>query len=342
MEIEVFLLFPEKIEKAFGLMEQSIQLLKQSLDTSFLDAYTENGENIIDNFQVRVLDGVPDEQTVQKLKTIYQQLQAIELEPEEIRRLSQLILLKGNKAESLQANHQLTPDSIGFLFVYLIEQLYKPDHSLKILDIASGMGNLLLTIILNLNIANYPAQGFGVDIDDTLLSVSATNNEWTKAAIQLFHQDGLQDLLVDPVDVAVSDLPIGYYPNDEKAKEFDSAAEEGHSYAHHLLMEQAMKFVKPDGYGLFLIPTNILETEQSSFFKNWLQKNVYLQGMIQLPDELFKSVQSRKSILFVQNKGEHSEQAKEVLVAKLGSLKDPAKITQFFQQFEAWKSSNLK
>lgn len=338
----MFLLFPEKIEKAFGLMEQSIQLLKRSLDTSFLDAYTENGENIIDTYQVRVLDGVPDEHTVQKLKNIYQQLQAIELEPEEIRRLSQLILLKGNKAESLQANHQLTPDSIGFLFVYLIEQLYPPEQSLKILDIATGMGNLLLTIILNLNIAKYNVQGFGVDIDDTLLSVSATNNEWTKAPIQLFHQDGLQDLLVDPVDIAVSDLPIGYYPNDEKAQEFDSAAEEGHSYAHHLLMEQAMKFVKPDGYGLFLIPTNILETEQSSFFKNWLQKNVYLQGMIQLPDELFKSVQSRKSILFVQNKGEQSEQVKEVLVAKLGSLKDPAKVTQFFQQFEAWKSSNLK
>ena len=45
---------------------------------------------------------------------------------------------------------------------------------------------------------------------------------------------------------------------------------------------------------------------------------------------------------FVQNKSEHSEQAKEVLVAKLGSLKDPVKVTQFFQQFEAWKSSNLK
>lgn len=338
----MFHLFPEKIEKAFGLMEQAIGLLKRSLDTSFLDAYIENGENIIDNFQVRVQDDVPDGQTVQKLKDIYEQLQAIELEPEEIRRLSQLILLKGNKAESLLANHQLTPDSIGFLFVYLIEQLYSKEQSLKVLDIATGMGNLLLTIILNLNIAKYTAQGFGVDIDDTLLSVSATNNEWTKAAIQLFHQDGLQDLLVDPVDVAISDLPIGYYPNDEKAKDFDSAAEEGHSYAHHLLMEQAMKFVKPDGYGLFLIPTNILETEQSSFFKNWLQKNVYLQGMIQLPDELFKSVQSSKSILFVQNKGKHSEQVKEVLVAKLGSLKDPAKVTQFFKQFEAWKSSNLK
>ena len=73
--------------------------------------------------------------------------------------------------------------------------------------------------------------------------------------------------VIDPVDLALSDLPIGYYPNDERAKGFAAAAEEGHSYAHHLLMEQAMKYVKPAGFGLFLIPTNILETEQSEFFK---------------------------------------------------------------------------
>ena len=49
MEIEVLFLFSEKIEKAFELMEQSIQLLQRSLDTSFLDADIENGENIIDD-----------------------------------------------------------------------------------------------------------------------------------------------------------------------------------------------------------------------------------------------------------------------------------------------------
>ena len=103
-----------------------------------------------------------------------------------------------------------------------------------------------------------------------------------------------------------------------------------------------MKYVKPAGFGLFLIPTNILETEQSEFFKNWLTKNVYLQGMIQLPDELFKSEQSRKSILLVQNKGADAEQVKEVLLAKLASLKDINKVPEFFKQFEAWKASNLK
>lgn len=335
-------MFPEKIEKAFGLMEQSIGLLKKSLDTSFFDAYIENGENISDGYQVRVLDQVPDQQTVHQLEILYQELKRLDLSPEEIRRLSQLLLLKGSKNEALQANHQLTPDSIGFLFVFLIEQLYATSQKLTVLDIASGMGNLLLTVVQNTQLAGYDVQGVGVDIDDTLLAISATNNEWTQAPIRLFHQDGLQDLLVDPVDAAVSDLPIGFYPKDEKAQSFDSAATAGHSYAHHLLMEQAMKVVKPEGYGLFLVPADLLETDQSVFFKQWVQNKVYLQGLIQLPDELFTSTHSRKSILLLQNHGEKSEQAKEVLVAKLGSLKDSAKLTQFFQQFEAWKSSNLK
>jgi len=33
---------------------------------------------------------------------------------------------------------------------------------------------------------------------------------------------------------------------------------------------------------------------------------------------------------------------KEVLLAKLASLKDINKVTEFFKQFEAWKASNLK
>lgn len=335
-------MFSEKMEKAFELMEQAIQLLKQSLDTSFLDAYIENGDNLLDDFQVRVLDGKPDEETILKLKELYKEFRQIDLEPEEFRRLTQLVLLKGNKDEPVQANHQLTPDSIGFLFVYLMEQFFSKTDNLQILDISSGMGNLLLTVLLNLKLSKKQVIGYGVDVDDTLLSVASVNSGLTGMDVQLFHQDGLQELLIDPVDAAISDLPIGFYPNDDKAAGFTVAAPEGHTYAHHLLMEQAMKYVKPDGFGLFLAPSNIFETEQSEQLKKWIQENVFLQGVIQLPDAMFQTEHSRKSILIIQNKGENSSQVKEVLLAKLASLKEPEKVTQFFQQFEAWKSSNLK
>jgi site-specific DNA-methyltransferase (adenine-specific) len=72
-----------------------------------------------------------------------------------------------------------------------------------------------------------------------------------------------------------------------------------------------------------------------------LKDDVLLQGIIQLPDELFKSEHSRKSILLLQKKGETAQQAEKVLLVHLPSLKDPAQVTEFFKKFEDWKSSNL-
>jgi site-specific DNA-methyltransferase (adenine-specific) len=102
-----------------------------------------------------------------------------------------------------------------------------------------------------------------------------------------------------------------------------------------------MNYVKPEGFGLFLVPSNFLETEQGPLLQKWLKDEVLLQGIIQLPDELFKSEHSRKSILLLQKKGETAEQAEKVLLVHLPSLKDPKQVTEFFKKFEDWKSSNL-
>ncbi|MFC4772227.1 class I SAM-dependent methyltransferase [Enterococcus hermanniensis] len=333
---------PEKLETAFSLMEEAIVTLQQSLGTSFFDAYIENTENLVDNAKVRVIDQQPNVATVEKVEALYQELLSLELEKEEWRKLTQLILLKGSMSENLQPNHQLTPDSIGFLFVFLIEQLtLKKEQPLSILDVTAGMGNLLLTTIINLQAANYSVKGIGVDNDETLLAIAAADSLLVGEEVKLFHQDSLQDLLVDPVDYVVSDLPVGYYPNDQQAEKFMTHSEKEHSYAHHLLIEQAMNYVKPDGFGLFLVPSNFLETEQGPLLQKWLKDEVFLQGIIQLPDELFKSEHSRKSILLLQKKGETAEQAEKVLLVHLPSLKNPTNVTEFFKKFEDWKSSNL-
>lgn len=333
---------PEKIETAFSLMEKAIITLQQSLGTSFFDAYIENTENLVDNAKVRVIDQQPNAATVEKVEALYQEILALGLEKEEWRKLTQLILLKGSMLENLQPNHQLTPDSIGFLFVFLIEQLtLKKEQPISILDVTVGMGNLLLTTIINLQAANYSVKGIGVDNDETLLAIAAADSLLVGEEVKLFHQDSLQDLLVDPVDYVVSDLPVGYYPNDQQAEKFMTHSEKEHSYAHHLLIEQAMNYVKSDGFGLFLVPSNFLETEQGPLLQKWLKDEVFLQGIIQLPDELFKSEHSRKSILLLQKKGETAEQAEKVLLVHLPSLKNPTNVTEFFKKFEDWKSSNL-
>ena len=42
-----------------------------------------------------------------------------------------------------------------------------------------------------------------------------------KKEIEFFHQDSLAPFLMDPVDLIVSDLPVGYYPDDIRANDYE-------------------------------------------------------------------------------------------------------------------------
>ena len=329
------------VEKGFQIFQEAIDILQKALDTSFFDTYIENGENLMDGSKVRVIDGVPSTTEVTQIESLYQQILSLSLSQEDKRKLTQLVLLKGSMAEAVQANHQLTPDGIGFLFVYILEQLAKDKETLSLLDVSLGTGNLLYTVMSNLNIAKRTTVGFGVDVDDTLLSVAAVNKEWIDLDVELFRQDSIDSLLIDPVDFALSDLPIGYYPNDEKVEDFQVAATDEHTYAHHALMEKAMTHVKDNGFGLFLVPSNLLETTQAHLLTKWFKNQVYLQAVLQLPGSLFSQKGLSKSILIVQNKGENSKQAKEVLLAELPSLKDNQSVITFINEFRAWRESNI-
>lgn len=72
----------------------------------------------MDGGSVRVIDNVPNQVAVKQLEAYYQELLGMTLSTEEKRKITQLTLLSGLKVEPLQANHQLTPDGIGFyLFI---------------------------------------------------------------------------------------------------------------------------------------------------------------------------------------------------------------------------------
>lgn len=331
------------IERAFSLIQKSIALLQPDLNDSYFESYLENIENLIDHGNVRVVDGVPSPDQVEKLLQFYQEIEALSLSGEEKRRLLQLVMLAGMKVEPMQANHQLTPDSIGFLFAYLLEELY-PDQqkSLSLLDPVVGTGNLLYTVFFHLQLAGYSLEAIGIESDELLLSIAAANKEFLQLPVSLLYQDTVQTLLTKTVDAVIADLPVGYYPNDDIARDFLVASEKGHTYAHHLLMEKSMDFVDENGFGLFLLPSQFLETEQAPLLKQWLTEKIYLQGIIHLPQNLFRNEQSRKSLIIVQNRGSQSKQAKEVLIAELSSLKEITHVQTFFKQFDEWKQTNLE
>ena len=80
-----------------------------------MEALAETGENI---FQQSILQNIESELAEKRLKKIYEELSLDKFSKENIRKAFQLAILKGMK-ESVQPNHQMTPDSIGMLFGYL-------------------------------------------------------------------------------------------------------------------------------------------------------------------------------------------------------------------------------
>lgn len=302
----------------------------------------ENAENIIDNNTVRVDNGVPDEKTVQELQKIYQELRLNDVKAEIVRQVIQLSLLKVIRKDAIQANHQMTPDTIGLIMAFLIERITKIQQIKTIFDPAVGTANLLTTVINQLKANGDQAiEGLGIDNDDAMLQVASVSTELQHLDVKLYHQDAITALNIPQCDLAVSDLPIGYYPLDENTKNYQTRAKKGHSYVHHLLIEQAMNYLKPGAFGVFLVPSGLFQTKESQSFVKWIQSVAYLQGLINLPAELFANPNAQKSILLLQRQGGNSKQAVKVLLGEFPSFKDKAKFASFMDEINQWVATNL-
>lgn len=328
-------------QKLFELFDQGTEILQSALRSSYLDAMLENAENVIDG-QVAVEDGVPDQKTVEKLDKLYQELKLKDADAETIRQVIQLSFLKVIRKDAIQANHQMTPDTIGFLMAFLIEKISKLDRPYSIFDPAVGTGNLLTTVMNQLEkSSSEPVHGYGIDNDPSMLEVASASVTLQGLNVDLFHQDSINALDIPECDLAVSDLPIGYYPLDQNTSNYQTRAKEGHSYVHHLLIEQAMNYLRPGGYGVFLVPSNIFQTKESQSFVKWIHSVAYLQGLINLPAELFANPNAQKAILLLQRHGNNSKQAVKVLLGEFPSFKKPKEFSAFMQEIDQWVEMNL-
>lgn len=328
----------KNVETFYSVLLESSLLIKEGLESTFIEALIETGENLIDNGTVHVEKGLPDRDVQEKLKEIYSRIDYQSLSLEEKKQAVQLILIKAAKEDLLQPNHQPTPDAIGVLFSYLIELFYTFDKPTHIADFAVGTGNLLYTVYASLNSPDKSLSFTGVENDELLISLNSTLSALIQMPVELMHQDALKPLLINPVDIMLSDLPVGYYPMELKEDSFKTAFSEGHSYSHFLLMEQGLNYLNDNGFAFYLLPTNTFETPEVKELLAYIQSVGHVQGIIHLPTEWFKNEQSKKSILIVQKKGDKSVQAKEVLIATSPSLSNKEAFKTFLGDITKWKS----
>ena len=312
----------EKIEKAYGYLLENTQTIQNDLQTNFYDALVE--QNAI------YLDGQTE---LTLVKENNQRLKDLNLNKEEWRRSFQYLLMKAAQTEPLQANHQFTPDGIGFLLVFLVDQLASSDQ-VDVLEIGSGTGNLAQTLMNN---CQRSLDYLGLEIDDLLIDLAASMAEVMKADVNFAQGDAIRPQVLKESDVIISDLPVGYYPDDAIASRYQVASPQGHTYAHHLFIEQSLKYLKPGGVAIFLAPNDLLTSEQSPLLKQWMQDHAQVLAMVTLPENLFRSANLAKTI-FVFRKQE--EAVVQPFVYPLTDLQDQEDLMKFRESFQKWNKES--
>ena len=308
----------EKIEQAYTYLLENVQIIQNDLATSFYDALIE--QNGI------YLDG---QTNLEQVKKNNQALKRLALRKEEWLRTYQFLLMKAAQTEPLQANHQFTPDAVGHLMIFIIEQLC-PTEDLSLLELGSGMGILGSSFLTSMN---KRVDYLGIELDDLLIDLAASMAEVMDLQMGFVQGDAVRPQVLKESDIIVSDLPVGYYPDNQTASRYQVAAKDEHTYAHHLLMEQSLKYLKTGGYAIFLAPTDLLTSPQSELLKSWLTEQAQLVAIIALPEDLFVQGAQSKTIFVLQKK---TGEAIEPFVYPLTSLRDSEILMDFKEKFQIW------
>ena len=304
----------EKFEQIFSYINGRAEELSNAQQIDYLEALLQTLEATLDGKFEWHVDGATKE---------------------DMRKAIQIAILKGMRKSS-QPNHQMTPDTLGLLVSHFVEQCFEKElaeGTINVVDPALGTGNLLFTLM---NALDGKIQATGVEVDELLIRLAAATGDLIEQPVRLFRQDALEKLLVDPVDAVICDLPVGYYPNEDVALDYELCATEGMSYAHHLFIEQALNYTKEGGYAFFLIPANLFESEQAKQLHKYIKDHAWIQAVIQLPENLFSSRAHEKSILILQKQSPTVKAPREVLLAKVPNMSNRQALAMFFEKVRMW------
>ncbi|WP_025730020.1 class I SAM-dependent methyltransferase [Atopobacter phocae] len=328
--------------QAYQLLQQMINRLKEDVNASYMETLTETLQNIADDGKIQIVDGLPHSEVVVQLQQLYSELKAMNLSTMEWRKAMQLSFYKGSQEDAIQANHLITPEAVSLLVsiisAELMQKTFKDVEPIQVMDLAVGGSFLLSTVVAQLNEVRQ-AFGVGVDNDDLLIALAQNVIDILKQPIKLYHQDSLQHLLIDPVHLAVSDLPIGYYPVESVSASYQLKRTDGMSYAHELLIEQHLNHLKPDGWGMFILPMHQLTEDAVKRIMMYLKNVGYLQGVLSFPSEFFKKENEQKGLLIIQKAGDKAKQAPHILYGEMPRFNDIKEARKFIASFKNWNQT---
>lgn len=241
-------------------------------------------------------------------------LEAVSFSRLDIHKATGLLMLKALKESELPEG-LMTPEVVGVLMAYLLDQLILDDH-VTLFDPLVGTGNLLMSVV------NYSEKDsfklYGIDDQEILLNLCKANVNNQESDIELFYQNTLS-LHLKNVDFIVSDIP-----------DYDLEGQDI-TYFPYLVLLHHQASLREDGYFIALVKDDFFTHEQSECARKEIAKTLTVQGVIALPDDLFKFSQ-RMLVIFQKN----TDPIHDFLLAKLPRLDDVYAMKRLLEEIKQW------
>lgn len=307
--------------------ETVMEKLFKTLDEKAKALNEENGQSFMENLGLAMENVYTEQRSLLEQATL-----------QDRRKAFQFAYLNLMQKEDIQANHQITPDSIGMILGFLAARFLKNKEAFHIADIASGAGHLSASV--HEVLSEHTMMHHLVEVDPILSRVSVHLANFLEIPFDVYPQDAIMPLPFEDADVVIGDLPIGYYPLDDRSKEMELGFDEGHSFSHYLLIEQAISALKTSGYAFLVVPSDLFEGTNVKQLQNFIATETEMQAFLNLPSTLFKNEKARKSILILQKKETNVTKPVEVLLANIPDFKSPQQFQAFLQDLNAWMAEN--
>jgi len=251
---------------------------------------------------------------------------------ETIRKVYQFLLLKALK-ELNNPSYDITPEVITMYISHLIECVYG-DKKVYITDLASGSGSLLINIAA---LVKGEKEITSVDVDSNYVRLQQNIFNLLETNVEIINQDALKPLNIKKQDIVISDVPFGYYADEDNSLNYKLCSTDGYSLNALLFIEQAANYLDENGVGILVIPKKVLELEDN--FKKYLEEDINLNAVITLPDEMFKNVSQQKAIILITKKGQ-TRLPNQVFLAQIPSFQNKASYAKFIEEFNEWLENN--
>ncbi|MGD9886625.1 MAG: hypothetical protein AB7T03_01525 [Bacilli bacterium] len=274
-----------KTDLYYDFFDEIAMLLVEELGINYLEAFFKTKDLILDNEIELNLSTETQEKIKNLITALYQEI----FSQEEIRLALQLLTVKAYKDVNKSLDF-MTPDAVNYLFSRLINRKFV-NQNLRILDINLGTSNLLQTIA---NHYQGEKELIGIEQNQDLVKLASSWADLENNELKIYFQDVMVPIF-DNVDLEIGDLDNGEYQK-ELPKSHPLLNHQITNYPY-LAIASKITNLKENGYFIYLINNDFFASPELTIFRNYLQKQATLLGLVVLPETMFQSEQKRKSIL---------------------------------------------